>query len=336
VRSIRPMSVNKISLATGLLAHLTLAGCAGAPAVLSPASPNAAMVSDLFLFLFAIAAVVFLVVEVLLFYSVIRFRRKKTDGMPTQIYGNPKLEIAWTVIPAIVLAVVFVLTWQTLNSLAAIPPNSLNIKVTGYQWWWQVEYPDLGAITANEIHVPAGQDVLFTLESKDVIHSFWVPELGGKMDMIPGRTNRLWLRPTKVGIYQSQCAEFCGTAHALMRLTVFVEPVDQFNAWVAQQKRPAQPPTIDLAKRGADEITQVGCQGCHAISGTKAQGKIGPDLTHLASRKMIAAGLLTFNDENLHTWISDPSAVKPGTKMPKLALTQEQIDAISAYLMTLK
>ena len=334
--AIRQFPFNRILLVSGVLGALALSGCAGAPAVLSPASPNAAMVANLFFILFAIAVVVFVVVESLLFYSVIRFRRKQTDGMPAQIHGNPKLEIVWTAIPAVVLAIVFVLTWQTLNSLAAVPPNAMNIKVTGYQWWWQVEYPDLGIVTANEMHVPAGQDVLFTLESNDVIHSFWVPELGGKMDMIPGHTNRLWLRPTKIGVYQGQCAEFCGTAHALMRFTVSVEPAEQFNAWVAQQKQPAQMPTAELAKRGADEIVEAGCQGCHTINGTKAQGKSGPDLTHLASRKMIAAGMLALSEENLHAWINDPSAVKPGTKMPKLGLTREQIDAISAYLLTLK
>ncbi len=334
--SIRPILSNTIRLIFVALGALTLSGCAGAPAALSPASPNAALVSDLFFVLFAIALVVFVVVESLLFFSVIRFRRKKADEMPAQIHGNPKLEMIWTTIPALVLVVVFWLTWQTLISLAAIPPNAMNVKVTGYQWWWRVEYPDLGIVTANEIYVPAGQDILFTLNSNDVIHSFWVPELGGKMDMIPGHTNRLWLRPTKVGIYQGQCAEFCGTAHAQMRFTMNVAPVDQFNAWVAQQKLPAPAPTTDQTRQGLQLMTTVGCQACHAINGTSARGILGPDLTHIASRKTIAAGMLPLNAENLRAWIRDPAAEKPGTKMPKVPLDDKTLDALTAYLLTLK
>ncbi len=328
--------LTKTLLTFASLGVLALAGCAEAPSTISAASENAAMITNLFFTLFAIAVVVFVVVEVLLFYSVIRFRRKKADEMPEQIHGNPKFEIAWTTIPAVVLAIIFILTWQTLTALAAVPSDAVKVKVTGHQWWWEVEYTDLGVVTANEIHIPVGKATAFTLEAKDVIHSFWVPELGGKMDLIPGHTNRMWIRPTRVGTYHGQCAEFCGTSHANMRMSVVVDSPEQFNAWVAQQKQPATMPTADLAKQGLEQITKAGCIACHTINGTTAQGKVGPNLTHVASRKQIAAGLLDFSVDNVRAWISNPQEVKPGATMPKLPLTKDQLDALVAYLTTLK
>jgi cytochrome c oxidase subunit II len=334
--STRQLPMKIILLAAGVLGPLALVGCAGSPSALSPASQNAAMVTNLFFLLFTVAVVVFIIVESLLFFSVIHFRRKNSDEMPTQIHGNTRLEIIWTAIPAVILAVVFILTWQTLSALAAVPANSLNIKVTGHQWWWQVEYPDLGVVTANEIHLPVGQAAVFSLESKDVIHSFWVPELSGKTDLIPGKTNRLWFRPDKVGTYRGQCAEFCGTSHANMRFSVVVESADQFNTWVAQQKTPSLAPTTDLAKQGLQQFTTTGCQACHTIDGTTALGQAGPNLTHVASRATIAAGMLTYSGQNMHLWIADPQAIKPGAIMPKLPLTKEQLDALVAYIETLK
>ena len=328
---------SRIPSAIAVLSTLALAGCAGAPTMVAPASDNAAMVSNLFMILFAIAVVVFVVVEFLLFYSVIHFRRKATDELPRQIHGNTKFEIAWTAAPAIVLAVVFVLTWQTLSALATTPADALKITVTGHQWWWEVAYPDLGITTANEIHLPVGKAVAFTLESKDVIHSFWVPELAGKTDLIPGHTNHMWIRPTQIGSYHGQCAEFCGTSHANMRFEVIVQSQADYDAWVAQQQQPAASPQTDLQKQGAQIITTAGCQACHSINGVSAMvGKVGPNLTHVASRQQIAGGILDFNADNLHTWIGNPPGVKPGAIMPKLPLTSDQLDAIVAYLTSLK
>lgn len=332
-----PSSKQIALCAFAALLLLALPGCAGSPSTLAPASENAGMITNLFLILSLISIGVFVVVEFLLFFALVRFRRKPTDGMPKQIYGNHKLEIAWTAAPAIVLAVIFVLTWQTLSALAAVPTNSLKIAVTGHQWWWQVAYPDLGVLTANEIHMPVTQSTAVLLESQDVIHSFWVPELGGKLDLIPGHVNQMWIRPTQVGRYYGQCAEFCGTSHANMRLQVFVDPPAQFDAWVAAQKLPAAAPTTDLAKQGAQVIQTAGCQACHSINGVAAMvGKVGPDLTHVASRQQIASGLLDFNAANVRLWLSNPPAVKPGSRMPKLALTPEQLDALTAYLTALK
>lgn len=324
------------SLVLGLLALMNASCSTQSPSPLSPASTNATAISNLFYLIFGIAVAVFVIVESLLLYSVIRFQRKSDDEMPKQVHGNPKLEIAWTLAPAIVLAVVFGVTFQTINSLAEMPKDSLKIKVTGHQWWWQVEYPDLGIVTANEIHLPMGQAASFTVESKDVIHSFWVPELGGKIDMIPGKRNQTWFRPLSPGTFHGQCAEFCGMAHANMRFTVIVERSDQFNAWVGKQQAAAEPPVTDLAKRGQQEFLQGACASCHTVNGTSAKGNVGPDLTHIASRQTFAAGTMEMNTDNLRAWLHDPQAIKPGSLMPNLKLSADQISVLIAYLEALK
>lgn len=333
----RSNSFSLISLLVlGVLAVTSASCSAQAPSSLSPASPNAAAISNLFYIIFGIAVAVFVIVESLLLYSVIRFQRKSDDEMPKQVHGNVKLEIAWTLAPALVLAVVFGITFQTINSLAEFPKDSLKIKVTGHQWWWQVEYPDLGIVTANEIHLPLDQAASFTVESKDVIHSFWVPELGGKIDMIPGKKNQTWFRPFKLGTFHGQCAEFCGMAHANMRFTVIVERADQFNAWVGKQQVAAAAPQTDLAKRGQQEFLQGACVACHTVSGTNAKGTIGPDLTHIASRQTFAGSTMEMNTDNLRAWLQDPQTIKPGNLMPNLKLSADQINALIAYLEALK
>ncbi len=310
-------------------------GCsAQSPSPLYPASSNATSISNLFYFIFWIAVAVFVIVEALLLYSVIRFRRKSEDEMPKQIHGNTKLEIAWTAAPAVVLAIVFALTYQTLTDLANVPKDSLPVHITGHQWWWQVDYPSLGVVTANEIHLPAMQAASFTVESKDVIHSFWVPELGGKIDVVPGKKNVTWFKPSQTGTFHGQCAEFCGAEHALMRFNVVVESQEQFNAWVAAQKEKAAP--SDTLTQGMAAFTQLGCIACHTIDGTPAQGKVGPNLTHLASRTTIAAGSLDMNSVNLRAWITNPQGVKPGVSMPTLAMTPDQVAALMAMLQSLK
>ena len=320
-----------------LLALMTAfaAGCsAESPSTLSTASTNATAISGLFYFIFWVAVVVFIIVESLLLYSVIRFRRKSDSEMPTQVHGNTKLEIMWTLAPAIVLAVVFVLTYQTLMAMATVPKDSLQVKVTGHQWWWEIEYPDLGIVTANEIHIPVAQSSQFNLESKDVIHSFWVPELNGKTDLVPGHKNVTWIQPTRIGTYRAQCAEFCGAEHADMRFSVVVESKADFDAWAAQQKQKAV--TSDTLTKGMATFTQLGCFACHTIDGTTAQGKVGPNLTHVGSRKTIAAGVLEMNPANLRAWITNPQGIKPGVAMPTLAMTPDQADALSAMLQALK
>jgi cytochrome c oxidase subunit 2 len=311
------------------------AGCSSQnPSTLYPASTNASTISNLFYFIFWVAVVVFVIVEAMLLYSVIRFRRKSDNELPTQVHGNTKLEIAWTLAPAVVLAVVFVLTYQTLTAMADVPRDALQVKVTGHQWWWEVEYPSLGVLTANEIHIPLTQPSRFALESKDVIHSFWIPELNGKTDLVPGHTNVTWIQPMKTGTYHAQCAEFCGTSHADMRFQVVVESKADFDAWVNRQKQKAAP--SDTLTQGLAAFTQLGCIGCHSIDGTAAQGKVGPNLTHLASRKKIAGGIMDLTTVNLRAWITDPKSFKPDTTMPKLAMTAEQVDALLEMLLSLK
>lgn len=328
---------HRVSLSILLLALAAalMAGCSTqSPSTLTGASDNASRISGLFYFIFWVAVVVFVVVESLLLYSVIRFRRKNDSEMPTQVHGNTKLEIAWTLAPALVLAVVFGLTYQTLLAMAGAPRESLQVHVIGHQWWWEVEYPDLGVLTANEIHLPVAQSAQFTLESKDVIHSFWIPELNGKTDLVPGKKNVNWFMPTQVGTYHAQCAEFCGAEHADMRFSVVVDSKADFDAWVALQKQ--KPAPSDTLTQGMAAFIQGTCIGCHTIDGTAAQGKTGPNLTHIASRKSIAAGTLENNPVNLRAWITNPQGIKPGTVMKVPPMAAEQVDALMAMLGSLK
>lgn len=329
-----------------------LAGCAGSPSPLAPASQNATIISDLTTIIFWIAAIVFVVVEGMLLISVIRFSRNRGAGYPEQIEGNTKFEIAWTAAPAIVLLIVFFVSLQALFPLTAIPGapktagnvsgappilqgDALHIRVVGHQWWWEFDYPDYKFVTANELHVPVGTVVTADLESVDVIHSFWVPQLAGKTDVIPGHTNRTWFQASKTGTFHGQCAEFCGIEHADMRFEVVVETKDQFDAWLKSQQAPVAALTGDAAK-GQQIFLGAACIGCHTIEGTKAQGKVGPNLTHFATRGYFAGAVLTNTPENVARWLANPQAVKPGTLMPNLGLSQDQISALVQFLESLK
>jgi cytochrome c oxidase subunit II len=325
--------------ATGLLA-----GCAGTPSALAPASPNATLIYDLILIVFGIAAVVFVVVEGMLIYSAVRFSRRPAGEQPSQVEGNRRLEIAWTLAPAIVLAIVFIISIRTLWLLSYRPalalgtsndPQALHVRVVGHQWWWEFDYAAQGIVTANELHVPVGTIIDLDLESVDVVHSFWVPQLGGKMDVIPGHVNQTWFQVTSPGTYHGQCAEFCGVEHADMRFDVVAESPDQFQAWVKQQQSPL-PPMTGNAAQGEQAFMSGACVGCHTIDGTKAQGKVGPNLTHFASRRIFAGGVLDNTPDNLATWLTDPQKVKPGNQMPNLHLSPQQIDALVAYLESMK
>ena len=344
----------KILLGLWLFSTILLAGCAGSPSPLLPASPNATTIYNLTVIVFVIAAAVFIVVEGILFLSVIRFSRNQGPGEPAQIEGNTKFEIAWTAAPAIVLLIVFFVSLQALFPLANTPitrtgkttgsealganvsqAEAIYIRIIGHQWWWEFVYPDLGITTANELHVPVGSIITADLESIDVIHSFWVPQLAGKTDVIPGRINHTWFQVGQAGNFHGQCAEFCGIQHANMRFEVVAESKEQFQAWVQQQQSAPTPRTGDAAK-GEQIFLSGTCIGCHTVGGTKAQGKTGPNLTHFATRGNFAGAVLQNNPTNLARWLADPQAVKPGTLMPNLKLSQEQIDALVAYLTSLK
>lgn len=319
------------------LLTLLLSACSStAPqSMVSPAGENAQMIYNLLQEIFWAAMAVFVIVEGLLIYAVIRFRRKAGEGLPAQIHGNTPIEVAWTVAPALLLLVIFVLTVRTLGAVSSPVPGKLNVKVIGHQWWWEFQYSDLNIVTANELHVPVGETVNLSLESKDVIHSFWVPQLAGKTDVIPGYENRMWIRVDQLGTYSGQCAEFCGVEHALMRFRVVAQTEEDFQAWVKSQQAAPAAPTGEAA-RGAEVFARSACVGCHTIEGTPGKGTVGPNLTHFGSRTTIAAGTLENTPENLARWLRDPQAVKPGNLMPNLHLSEDEIAALVAYLESLK
>ncbi len=327
-----------------ILFSLVTTGCLGTPAMLEPASENTTRIANLTWSIATIAAFVFVIVEALLLYTAFRYRRRSGAGLPKQIHGNLALEIIWTSFPAIVLAIVFALTLGTLLSISNSPAASesggqptkvLNVRVIGHQWWWEYQYTDLGITTANEMHIPVGSTVNLQVESVDVIHSFWVPQLGNKIDGIPGLLNHTVYRATKTGQYKGQCSEFCGAEHALMRMDVVVEPADQFLAWVANEQAPAAPVT-GAAAQGRDAFLASPCINCHTIRGTEANGKLGPELTHFGSRATFAGAAFDNNPENLTAWLHDPQAMKPGNLMPNLGMTSGAVQSIVTYLESLK
>jgi cytochrome c oxidase subunit II len=328
-----------LSRASVALLVLILTGCAGEPSIFSNASDNARQISDLIIKIFIIAAVVFVVVEFLLIFAALRYSRKKA-GQASQTEGNTRLEIGWTMIPAVVLLIVFVVSLSTLTGIAYQPgavtnDPPVNVKVIGHQWWWEFDYPDQKILTAGELHVPVNTVINLDIESADVIHSFWVPQLGGKTDAIPGHVNKTWFRATQPGLYTGQCSEFCGIEHGLMRFVVVVDSQADYDAWVKQQTTLPAAPT-GAAAEGEALFMKGACVACHTVDGTSAQGKVGPNLTHVKSRTIIAGGALDNATGNMWKWLQDPPAVKPGTIMPNLHLSMQDITLISAYLDTLR
>jgi cytochrome c oxidase subunit 2 len=302
-----------------------------------PASDYGDMIQSLYSLIFWMAVVVFIGVEGFLLYTVIRFRRKRADEMPAQTHGNMRLEVAWTVLPSIVLLVISIPSIGTIFESDTIPSKvDVHIKVTGHQWWWEVEYQDLGVVTANEFHLPVGKTVSVNLASADIVHSFWVPRMGGKVDVFPNRSNHLWFTPKETGEFYGQCVEFCGMQHANMRMRLFVDTPAQFDEWVQRQRQPAPQPDGALAQRGAQVFQKTACVSCHTIRGTKAEAKIGPDLTHVGGRKTIAAGIMDNTTENLTRWVRDPQGVKVESKMIKVPLTDQDLAAVVAYIQSLK
>ena len=280
---------------------------------------------------------IFVVVATVLVVAIVRFREREPGALPRQVRGHARLEMAWTLAPAIILTfIAFPTVGAIFRTQAAPTRGALKVRVIGHQWWWEFRYPDLGITTASDLYLPAGQRVALDLGSIDVIHSFWVPGLGGKRDTVPGQLNRIVLLPGVPGEYPGQCAEFCGASHANMRHLAVVLPTQEFQAWVARQKAaPAEPAEGSPAARGRQLFTTQPCVGCHAIQGLSA-GQIGPDLTHVGSRKTLAGGMLRNTPENLARWLKHPPAVKPGSLMPDLGLTDTQVAALVAYLGSLQ
>jgi cytochrome c oxidase subunit 2 len=323
------------------LAAAALAWPAGALAQpaspFAPASPQARSVSDLFILLLVIAGLIFLLVQGMLLYMVARFRARPGDGEPRQVFGHRNLEIGWTAAPALILAVVFFLMLPAMRGASAPQGDALPIVAIGHQWWWEFQYPNQSVLTANELHIPVGQPVRVQLESADVIHSFWIPRLNGKTDLIPGKTNSLWLQAQEADTYLGQCAEFCGIQHAWMLLRVIAQAPADFDAWVANERQPAAAPAGGSpAAQGQQLFTQRTCVNCHTIQGTNARGTVGPDLTHMGSRQTIGAGVLDNTLDNMRRWLKNPQAVKPGSNMPDFHLSDADVDALAAYLEGLK
>lgn len=313
------------------------------PTTLAPASTPAHQIFDLSIFVVAITGGIFVVVGGLLAIVLFRFRARKTDpvGEPAQIYGSTQIELAWTVIPILIVVVLFLTTARIIFAIqdAPKPKTALDVTVIGHQFWWEFRYPKYGVVTANELHIPvssaaAPEATFLKLTSADVNHSFWVPRLAGKTDLIANHVNSMWMDPQSPGLYLGQCAQFCGSQHALMLLRVYVDTPGQFAAWVKTQEQPARRDPAVAAGRRVFE--SQACMNCHTISGTAATGRFGPDLTHLMSRETLASGAMDNTPPNLRQWIKSPDTFKSGALMPAMQLSDKQLDEVTAYLETLK
>lgn len=311
--------------------------------IFSPVSTPASEIFALSMLVLAVTGVVFLCVASLLVFAIINFRRRVNDdgSEPAQVYGSHQVETAWTVIPVLIVVVLFLASARVITSVqdAEQPPGTIEVIAVGHQYWWEYRYPKLGISTANELHVPVSDPgrptpTFLTLLSADTNHSFWLPRLAGKTDLIPNRVNLTWIEPRETGLFLGQCAQFCGTQHAKMLLRVYVDSKQDFEAWVHRQRQPVAERTEVAA--GKRVFQSTACVNCHAVSGTIATGQFGPDLTHLMSRDTIAAGILPNTARNLRAWIKDPDVLKPGSRMPAMKLSDADLDALTAYLLTLR
>jgi len=311
--------------------------------IFDPASTPAKSIVDLSMFVLAVTALIFTVVATLLVYAIVKFRARPTNGdrEPAQVYGSTQIELAWTIIPVLIVVVLFAATARVIHAIqdAPRPSTALEVTVIGHQFWWEYRYPALGVVTANELHIPVSdpsrpRPTFLTLLSADTDHSFWIPQLGGKTDLIPNRINGMWFDPQRTGLFLGQCAQYCGTQHGKMLQRVSVDSPDDFEAWVAAQRRPAAEDPAALAGRRVFETTA--CINCHAVRGTAANGRFGPDLTHLMSRATIASGAAENTPENLRLWLKDPDAIKPGSLMPAMNMTDAELDALVRYMLSLR
>jgi cytochrome c oxidase subunit 2 len=356
-------------------------GSAQSPtSIFSPAATPASEVRSLSFFVLTVTGCIFLTVAALLTYVLVRYRGRTGDhAEPPQVFGSTQIELAWTIIPTLLLTVLFLGTARILFSVQDAPKSTsaLDVVAIGHQFWWEFRYPKYNVVTANELHVPVNDPkhpttTFIKLTSADVIHSFWVPELAGKTDLVPNRVNEMWIDPHTPGMYEGQCAQFCGSQHAKMLLRVYVDTPEEFRKWIENQQKtqesgttpqseaslqkpnpgpqagilPNTPQTFmrvsqdDLRaitpENGRRVFEQQACINCHTISGTVANGRYGPDLTHLMSRDTIASGAALNTPANLKLWITDPNIFKPGSLMPAMHLTDRQNEQITAYMTTLK
>lgn len=306
--------------------------------IFNASSPEMTAMAGLTFFMIAMAIAIFVIVTGAIVFIIIRYRKPKGDETePEQYFGSLTAEIIWTLIPTIIVAILFFYTVKTMY--AVDPPKGdrePDIVIIGHQWWWELYYPKSGVLTANELHIPVGEKWLARLESVDVIHDFWVPELFRKIDLVPGHPNHIWLVAGKPGTFLGACAEFCGTQHANMRIRVIAQSREEFDAWEKEQLKVPRTPRSGPAGKGAKLFLTDACMNCHTIRGTAAAARVGPDLTHLNTRETIGAGVLMNTPENLRKWLSNPQAYKPGSLMPNMKLSDDEVNQIVAYLESLQ
>ena len=345
-----------------LLVMLVLAGCntdTYPNSTLNPKTEFTGLIDHVFMTTVKWAVVVFILVEGALVFAILKFRGKPTDPEPRQTHGNTTVEIVWTIIPAVILALIAVPTIRGIFVTAETPKDALTVEVIGHQWWWEFRYPDQKVVTAGELHIPSGRKISLFMKTADVLHSFWSPQLAAKRDVFPRRYTTLWFTAPDTGVYGGQCAEFCGVQHARMGFEIHVDSPAEFESWIANQQvgspminggqvAPDSTPAADTAAqavratrdslmaRGAQTFVAAGCIGCHAMVGTPMAGQmgvIGPNLSHVGSRRRIAGAMIENTDENLARWLHDPQAVKPGTlmKLPR-PLTEDEVRTLVAYL----
>jgi cytochrome c oxidase subunit 2 len=315
----------------------------GLTSIFAPETTPAKSIFDLSMFVLVITGIIFAVVFSLLVYSIVKFRSTAANAgrEPAQVYGSTQIELAWTVIPVLIVVVLFLATARVIHAVqdAPKPPTAIDVTVIGHQFWWEYRYPKLGIVTANELHIPVSDPAKPTpaflkLLSADTDHSFWIPQLGGKTDLIPNHPNEMWMDPRRPGIFLGQCAQYCGTQHGKMLLRVSVDTAEDFETWVRAQQQPAV--QDEKAADGRRVFETTACINCHAIRGTAANGRFGPDLTHLMSRETIASGAAENTPDKLRLWLQDPEAIKPGSLMPAMKLTDTDLDALVRYMETLR
>jgi cytochrome c oxidase subunit II len=304
---------------------------------LDPQSPQARVIFNLGIVSTVIFVLIFVIVAGTIVYAMLRFRGLNGETDPEQIQENKIVEITWTLIPFLIVLFLFALTLRAMSRVEPPTPPSPDLVVTGHQFWWQVDYPGTGVTTANEIHIPAGKPLSVLLESKDVLHEFWVPKLTRKMSNVPGQPNHVWLQADKPGVYIGQCSEFCGTQHAWMRIVVVAHEPAQFEQWQQAQLRTAESPAGGPALKGQELFRTLSCINCHAIKGVAgAESRVAPDLTHVGGRKQLASGMIDNTPANMRLWLKSPQHIKPGALMPDFTLTDEQLDQLAGYLSRLQ
>jgi cytochrome c oxidase subunit 2 len=340
-RSMQPNALKALMTSCGLTiaAYAEPSHPALSPtSIFAPASTPAQSIFDLSLFVLMVTGAIFIVVFSLLAYSVVKFRKRGSSDRcePAQVYGSTQVELAWTVIPILIVVILFLATARVIAGIQnpSRPGNPLEVIVIGHQFWWEYRYPSLNVVTANELHLPVNEPAFLTLLSADTDHSFWVPRLGGKTDLIPNHPNSMWMDPRETGLYLGQCAQYCGTQHAKMLLRVYVESREEFDRWIHEQSQPAR--IGNTGSEGQRIFEGLSCVNCHTVAGTAAIGRFGPDLTHLMSRETIASGAALNTPENLRSWMQDPEVIKPGSKMPAMGLSDPELNALTLYLETLR